>query len=119
MTFVPSRRQPMRPPRESCTVFAVGQRAFVHGPAVAGRLVTLTDQHGTIPQTALEDGVEVQVLAWRPRGSSGTRYRVREATGVDGWLAADELRTTAVRPPEAAPEPPSAMQYGRPFGSGR
>jgi hypothetical protein len=38
--------------------------------------------------------------------------------GTDGWLAAEELRTTAIR---STPEPPPAMEppsgFGRPFGS--
>jgi hypothetical protein len=47
------------------------------------------------------DGVEVVVMAWRPRGSAGTRYRVRGDDGADGWLHAANLRTTLAAPPPA------------------
>jgi hypothetical protein len=112
-----------RPPREPRIVLAVGQRVFVHGPIDVNQLVPLTDENG-IPATAsLRDGTEVEVLAWRPRGSAGTRYRICDrADGADGWLGADELRKTAVRPAPALPPPPAAPSpyspsAGRPFGS--
>jgi hypothetical protein len=118
MSFNPVRsRSPQRKP-ESRVVFAVGLRVFVHGASDDGRPVTLTDDHGNPITPELRDGAEVEVVAWRPRGAAGTRYRVRGAQdGVDGWLAADELRAVAVRPPtvsEAPPAQPEAMS--RPFG---
>ena len=122
MSFVPARKRSTQGPRAPRVVLAVGQRVFVHGLSDGGRPVLMTDEHG-IPVTAgLRDGVEVEVLAWRPRGSAGTRYRVCDrADGIDGWLAADELRTTAMRPiPDPATittqAPLSLMDY-RPFGS--
>jgi hypothetical protein len=83
--------------------------------------VTLTDDHGNPITPTLRDGAEVEVVAWRPRGAAGTRYRVRGAgDGVDGWLAADELRAGAARPPAASEvsEVSSARPEatGRPFG---
>jgi hypothetical protein len=79
------------------------------------------DERGTTTAGGLGDGTEVEVLAWRPRGSAGTRYRVRaRENGSDGWLGADELRKTAVRP---APTPMATMTSAsssgaahRPFG---
>jgi hypothetical protein len=110
-------RAPQHKP-ESRVVFAVGLRVFVHGASDDGRPVTLTDDHGNPIAQALRDGVEVEVVAWRPRGAAGTRYRVRGAQGaVDGWLAADELRAVAVRPPAAA-EAPSARPEGTERGFG-
>jgi hypothetical protein len=120
MAFVPSRQRSARPPSKPRIVLAVGQRAFVHSPADTSRPVLLTDDHGIPGMTGLADGTEVEVLAWRPRGSNGTRYRVcHRIEGTDGWLAAEELRTTAIR---ATPEPRPVTEphtgFGRPFGSG-
>src|SRR5262249_4490446 len=57
--------------------------------------VALTDDAGADAQTRLADGTEVEILAWRPRGSHGTRYRVRATRdGREGWLAVDNLRST-------------------------
>jgi hypothetical protein len=95
----------------------------VNGPEDVSRPpVRLTDQYGKFPAVQLRDGAEVEVLAWRPRGSAGTRYRVRDqADGADGWLGADELRTTAIRPsakPAPAESSATSPSVGgsRPFG---
>ncbi len=119
MAFIPSRQRSVGRPRDSRPVLAVGQRVFVHSPTDRP-IVVLMDERGVTPAGGLGDGAEVEVLAWRPRGSTGTRYRVRaRENGSDGWLGADELRTTAARP---APEPPSATAVAshpstpRPFG---
>jgi len=83
------------PVRTRESVFAVGRRVYV---ACAGdRLahVALTDDAGADAWTRLADGTEVEILAWRPRGSHGTRYRVRVTRdGREGWLAVDNLRST-------------------------
>jgi hypothetical protein len=58
--------------------------------------VVLTDHAGVDCSSSLVAGTEVEILAWQPRGSSGTRYRVRSTRdGLEGWLAAGNLR----RPP--------------------
>jgi hypothetical protein len=95
--------------RTQASVFAVGRRVYV---ACAGdRLahVALTDDAGADARTLLADGTEVEILAWRPRGSHGTRNRVRSTrNGLEGWLAVDNLRSTAfavsapIEPPPAA-----------------
>ena len=123
MRFDSSRPRGVVPPRATQMVLAVGQRAFVHHPGDSPYPVAMTDDHGQPGAAAVCDGDEVEILAWRPRGSTGTRYRVRRHTdGVHGWLAATELRRTAVRPaPSVSSEPsPSLSRYhdnGRPFGS--
>jgi hypothetical protein len=111
---------------------AVGQRVFVNSPDVPPRPVALGDESGSLFSGAsLVDGVEVEVLAWRPRGPSDTRYRVRAADGADGWLAAGNLRRSLVPPPPPSsptpaqtavparssepPSPPAAAR-GRRFG---
>ena len=70
--------------------------------------VALKDDAGVVTRGggSLRDGTEVEILAWRPRGFGETRYRVRStSTGLEGWLAGDNLRATlvAVAPPEATP----------------
>jgi len=94
------------PVRERESVFAVGRRVYV--ACVGERLahVALTDDGGADARTVLADGTEVEILAWRPRGSRGTRYRVRATRdGREGWLAVDNLRGTpsAASPPVTAP----------------
>ncbi len=94
------RKRLVRPTAKVSVVLAVGRHVFVNRSLDASP-VLFTDEHGNYSATVgLRDGAEVEVLAWRPRGSAGTRYRVRnQADGADGWLGADELRTTAIRPP--------------------
>jgi hypothetical protein len=120
MGFIPSRTRHAPRVERPRLVLAVGQRAFVQSPPNVSYGVLLTDDHGNPGAVALRDGTEVEVLAWRPRGSTGTRYRVCDRSdGADGWLAAEELRATAVRttpePPPAAPPPSDG--FGRRFGS--
>ena len=112
--------------RTHASVFAVGRRVYV---ACAGdRLahVALTDDGGADARTVLADGTEVEILAWRPRGSRGTRYHVRATRdGREGWLAGDNLRSTPVaisapmEAPAATESVPRAMDpgdAGRRFG---
>jgi hypothetical protein len=105
------------PARRHVSVFAVGRRVYV---ACAGdRLVhvALTDHAGANVVTRLSDGTEVEILAWRPRGSDGTRYRVRSTCdGLEGWLAVDNLRSTpcAVAVPI---EPPRTTTGSAPLGA--
>ena len=109
--------------RATQVVLAVGQRAFVNHPSDSPYPIAMTDDQGLPAPASMLDGDEVEILAWRPRGSTGTRYRVRRHTdGAHGWLAAGELRRTAVRPAPAEPTEAaqSAARYhdmGRPFGS--
>src|SRR6185295_15594006 len=108
MRFDSSRPRGVVRPRATQMVLAVGQRAFVHHPGDTPYPVAMTDDHGLPGAAAVCDGDEVEILAWRPRGSTGTRYRVRRHTdGAHGWLAATELRRTAVRPAPSVPDEPS------------
>lgn len=75
-------------------VFAVGGRAIVTGQS--GDRVALTDDGGTTALAAIADGVEVEVLAWRPRRGSA-RYRVISSDGLEGWVDAASLK--ALQPP--------------------
>jgi hypothetical protein len=118
MAFVPRRQRPIGPASRPRVVLAIGQRAFVHAPSDASGMVSLTDDHGVRRDGALRDGTAVEIIGWRPRGSNGTRYRVCDRSdGSDGWLAAEELRSTESRPapdPDAPPRP--SDPYGRRFG---
>jgi hypothetical protein len=88
--------------RKRTSVFAVGRRVYVacsreHPPRVA-----LKDD-AEVARSSLSDGTEVEILAWRPRGFGETRYRVRSTgTGLEGWLAVANLRSTqaAIAPPD-------------------
>ena len=123
----PSRNRSVpRPPPRSGPVIAVGQRVFVNCPGDRSGTVVLEDESGKVPSTVhLTDGVVVEVVAWRPRGTGDARYRVRRATdGADGWLGGDSLRRTADPAPlttasESAPTPAAPETDGngnRPFG---
>ncbi len=125
MAFYPSRRRSVsRPPPRSTPVMAVGQRVFINSTGGPSGSVALGDESGKILSGVhLADGVEVEVLAWRPRDASGTRYRVRVQDGAGGWLPADNLRKGRVRvpAPELAPPPPvpartTADTNSQPFG---
>jgi hypothetical protein len=77
------------------------------------------DDAGTSALTSLADGTEVEILAWRPRGAVGTRYRVRLTRGgLEGWLESVNLRPAlsalvAVRPEPAPPTVTATPLRGR------
>ena len=117
--------------RPRAAVFAVGRRIYVACPNGSSSCVTLTDDLGTVPVGSLVDGSEVTIVAWRPGVAGKTRYRVRATdTGIEGWVAVGELRSTkiAIAPaPAAAPQssnpaPPRVSAFGdsvRRFGQRR
>ena len=127
---MPFSQRPFRPkpsPRIDRAVLAVGRRVYVACPSDMFTGATLTNEAGTSPLASLADGTEVDILAWRPRGSSGTRYRVRSARdGLEGWLPAGNLRASLspVAPTDASAKPPgtpspsveSGLDSGRRFG---
>jgi len=82
--------------RGRAAVFAVGRRVFVACSAARLAGVTLTDDTGATACGKLSDGAEVEILAWRPLGSQGTRYRVRSSRGIEGWLGVADLRGSKV-----------------------
>src|SRR5436309_5181995 len=69
----PSRRRSVpRPLRDSAPVMAVGQRVFVNSTSDPSGSVALGDESGKgFAAVHLADGVEVEVIAWRPGGASG------------------------------------------------
>ena len=85
--------------RRALPVIAIGQRVFVNCPeSGASGTLFLGDETGkVISAQRVADGLEVEVIAWRPRGAAETRYRVRvPSTGADGWLPAGNLRKSLV-----------------------
>lgn len=88
--------------RSRAAVFAVGRRVFVACPGARVAGVTLTDDSGATPCGSLRDGAEVEIVAWRPLGSQGTRYRVRSSRGIEGWLGVADLRSSKVAQATAA-----------------
>jgi hypothetical protein len=102
MPSFPRAAAPLPKTRPS-TILSVGRRAYVN---CRGRVALAFDDGRNSPNS-LADGAEVEILAWRPLGNRGTRYRVRaQQDGHEGWLAAEALRQTAVAVPSepAAPE---------------
>jgi hypothetical protein len=88
-------------------IFAVGWRAYVARSDGGPVRVRLTDDAGADGVTSLAAGSEVEILAWRPLGSGGARYRVRSTgNGLEGWLPAGNLR----RPPAGPPSAPRKVQ---------
>ena len=105
MPLGPSRIPRMNPqPRQGKTALSAGRRVFVNCPGIP-RGVALTDDEGK-SVSRLEDGAEVEILAWRPRGGAGTRYRVQSTRDhAEGWLAAEELRAARQPAPTPLPDP--------------
>ena len=90
-------------------VHAVGQRVYVNRSGGAVAHVDLMNEEGTAPIARLADGAEVMIVAWKPRGATGTRYCVRcTADGVEGWLQAGNLRRARTATVTAAPAAPPA-----------
>jgi len=74
-------------------VLGVGSRVIVVCRNSGSEAVALTDDGGTKEVATIAGGVEVEILAWRPRRNGETRYRVVSTPGgVEGWLGATSLR---------------------------
>jgi len=123
LALFPSRGQSVpRPPSRSIPVIAVGRRVFVNCPGNRWGSVGLVDERGKVLSAVhLADGVEVEVVAWRPRGAGDALYRVRTPSdGADGWLPAANLRRVLVPVPASEPSPtpetPITDAGGRRFG---
>jgi hypothetical protein len=107
-------------------VISVGARALV-APSVGTSAGTLTDENGIPTGLTLAADVEVEIVAWRPRGRSGSRYRVRSlADGVEGWIDGSMIReqprpVTPRRPTKlpSAPIPRGLSARPRRGGGGR
>jgi hypothetical protein len=68
--------------------------------------VVLTDEWNHVAGASLDDGIEVEVRAWLPRGTAGARYHVRAVGGAgEGWLGAERLRATR----EVPKAPPASL----------
>ena len=109
-----SRRAMPRPPRLSF-IIPIGGHVFMHSRAGASRSVPLADETGReLSGASITDGVEVEVVAWRPRGPTDTRYRVQTIAGepLDGWVFAQELRRSLIPAAEAAASAPTATAPG-------
>ena len=95
--FRPAASAPARG-RSPAVVFAVGRRVFITCTAPSPARVSLTDDLGATVCGSLRDGAEVEIVAWRPLGSQGTRYLVRSSSkGIEGWLGAADLRGSKMK----------------------
>ena len=92
-----SKTQAARQPRKSSThglILAVGGRAFVNmrpspAPALQAEFVPLIDDRGNPIDNDLEDGQEVEIVAWRPKTRQGLAYLIRRLSdGREWWSAA-------------------------------
>lgn len=110
MSMMPPRNP--APARDTRPVLSVGRRVFLNCPTGDHRRVTLTDDNGQNTRHSLADGVEVEILAWRPRAPGGARYRVQVMGGdrIEGWLGTADLRPARV---PAAAAPPQQAAAGR------
>ena len=109
MSMMPPRNPAPARSRDTHPVLSVGRRVFLNCPKGDHRRVTLMDDAGQNTRHSLADGVEVEILAWRPRAPGGARYRVLVMGGdrVEGWLGAADLRPAPV-PTAAVPAQPTA-----------
>ena len=123
MSFIP-RKSPSRTSssRKTSRVWAIGSRAYVHCPANVA--IVLTDESERVASGSLDDGAEVEVRAWRPRGVPGAPYHVRARDGAEGWLGVEHLRSTREQPPvvpaeksrESVQAASGFVSYSRRFG---
>jgi hypothetical protein len=90
-------------------VISVGSRALV-APLVGTSAGTLTDENGIATGRTLAADVEVEIVAWRPRGRNSNRYRVRSvADGVEGWIDGSMIRE---QPRPVIPRRPMKLPSG-------
>ena len=117
LAFFPTRaRSTPRASRSSLPTIAIGRLVFVNcHPSDRSGAVFLADESGkVISAVRVADGLEVEVIAWRPRGAAETRYRVRvRSTGAEGWLPAENLRTVLIPLPPPAPPAAAALTPAR------
>jgi hypothetical protein len=103
----PPPRAPGRPDVKS--ILPIGSRVLVTEGAAGGGSVPLSDEPGHTCIGSVRVGAEVELMAWRPRGGWGTRYRIRVDDGSEGWVDAANLRARPEpEPPRRAPAPPPA-----------
>ena len=90
-----------RPPAsKDRPVLGVGSRVLVTSGNGRSDHVTLTDDSGTSMLGTVASGVEVEIVAWRPRRGGDTRYRVVTTRDrVEGWLGAASLQPRQLPPP--------------------
>jgi len=89
-------------------VLAVGGRALV-----VDDVAMLTDENRNTTGATLARDVEVEIVAWRPRGPNGACYRIRCASDdIEGWLDAPSLRACPMPTPapRVAVEAPPAKK---------
>jgi hypothetical protein len=115
-----AQRSSSRRPSTDTVVYGVGQRVYVSRSGATSH-VDLMNDDGTAAVAKLLDGAEVMVVAWKPRGATGTRYCVRcTSDGREGWLAAANLRRALTGPSTAAAStPPTKTVVASPLGAGR
>jgi hypothetical protein len=87
-------------------LLAVGRRAFVNLPQSGSQRTLsapMSDDRGRPVENDLEDGQEVEVLAWSPRSRGGLSYQIRRLSdGREWWLLAVHLRKLLVPAAPAA-----------------
>ena len=94
MPLIPRAAAPLSKTRPA-TILSVGRRAYVN---CRGR-VSLALDDGRNSPNSLADGAEVEILAWRPRRSGATLYRVRPtAGGTEGWLNGASMKPRPALP---------------------
>lgn len=71
-------------------LIAIGRHAFVHLPpsgACHGDFTPFGVRPGAHPASALRDGQEVEIIAWRPLAPQGLSYQVRRLSDRHEWWA--------------------------------
>jgi len=99
-------------------VLGVGSRVVVTSGNGRSDRVTLTDDSGTSMLATVASGVEVEIVAWRPRRGGDRRYRVVTTSDrIEGWLGAASLQPRQLPPAPksvAAAVPPRLVAPTRP-----
>jgi hypothetical protein len=79
-------------------VLAVGRHAWLHLPptgAADGEFTPFGQEKKTAPASALSDGQEVEIIAWRPTGAGGVAYQIQRLSDrLEWWAPATCLRVS-------------------------
>ena len=87
-------------------VIAVGGRAIVRRPPDRDDRLTLTTEDGRTALGTVQVGAEVEITAWRSRGSAPALYRMLiRSEGKEAWTSPSNLTS----PPPALPQPTTAV----------
>jgi hypothetical protein len=79
--------KPTSPVTKNQLILPVGRRVFLNLPGgeVSGDFLPFGLKPGASPSTALRDGQEVEIIAWRPMAPAGLSYQIQRVSDQREW----------------------------------